>query len=366
MTAARRLFAPSHTVFRWPMDFTWSVARALERVRPGLVVLMEGEIWPNFLAACNRRNIPAVVVNGRMSPNKGYPRYKRLGRLAETLFNRLAAIGVQDEVYAEKFIELGTDRRKVHLTGMMKFDTVGVADRLPGQEALRKALGLGETHKLWVAGGTGPGEEEILLDAFTKLRPEHPALQLAIVPRKPERFEDVARRITAAGFACYRRSEHPDDQGGVLPDQAVILGDTMGELRMFYALADVVFVGRSLVPMGGSDMIEAASLGKCTCFGPHTFNFPQADGLARHGCRRVADAAELIEQVRKWLADPDEARQAGRDAQQYVRTQQGATRRNVELLCRVIGREPALAPGGVATDQIETEDRMTKNGFTAT
>ncbi len=136
MAAARRLFAPGHKVFRWPMDFTSCVRRALNRLRPDLVVLIEGEAWPNFLAACNRRDIPAVIVNGRMSPNKGYPRYKMLGRFAAKLFNRLAAIGVQDEVYAERFIELGVAAEKVHLTGMMKFDSVPVADLVGGQEEL--------------------------------------------------------------------------------------------------------------------------------------------------------------------------------------------------------------------------------------
>ncbi|MBN1942292.1 MAG: 3-deoxy-D-manno-octulosonic acid transferase [Phycisphaerae bacterium] len=353
MAAAKKHFAPGHKVFRWPLDFTWAVARALRRVRPNLVVLLEGEIWPNFLAACNRKNIPVVVVNGRMSPNKGYPRYKMLGRFAAQLFNRVTAIGVQDEAYAERFVELGMDRGKVHLTGMMKFDSVQVADSLPGQEALRKALGLKPAETLLVAGGTGPGEESILLDVYAKLRETHPALRLAIVPRKPERFDEAARLIASAGFGCARRTEHLDGLGGSLGIDDVILGDTMGELRTFYALGSVVFVGRSLVPMGGSDMIEAAALGKPVCFGPHTFNFPQAEGLLRHGAVQVADASALQNQVNVWLSDSTAADQAGRDVQKYVRSQQGATRRNVELLCHVLGRAPAVAPGDVATDMLK-------------
>lgn len=352
MAAAQKHFAPGHVVFRWPMDFTWAVARALDRVRPNLVVLMEGEAWPNFLAACNRRNIPVVVVNGRMSPNKGYPRYKMLGGLAGRLFNRLTAIGVQDESYAERFVELGMDRAKVHLTGMMKFDSVQVADSLPNQAALKSALGLGE-EPLLVAGGTGPGEETILLNVFKTLREAHPSLRLAIVPRKPERFDEVAKLIAAAGFGCVRRSQRPDGLAGTLDANDVILGDTMGELRTFYATASVIFVGRSLVPMGGSDMIEAAALGKPTCFGPHTFNFPQAEGLLRHGAAGVNDEADLQKQISGWLGDPQAAAQAGHDVQHYVKSQQGATRRNVELLCHVLGRTPALVPGDVATDKLK-------------
>ncbi len=355
MAAARRLFAPDHVVFRWPMDFSLSVTRAMNRLRPAMVVLMEGEIWPNFLAACNRRSVPVVVVNGRLSPDKGYARYRLLGPLAGRLFNRLTAIGVQDEVYAERFISLGADPAKVHVTGMMKFDTVEVADRLPGQEALAAAVGVGSADKLIVAGGTGPGEEQVLLDLYARLKPRCPEACLAIVPRKPERFDEVARLIEAAGLPLVRRSRRPDGTVGPTQPGAVILGDTMGELRKFYALAAAVFVGRSLVPMGGSDMIEAAALGKPTAFGPHTFNFPQADDLARHGCRRVADASELASVLEAWLSNPATAQSAGQEAQAYVRSQQGATARNVEMICRVLNRVPAVRTGDIATDAIEGE-----------
>jgi 3-deoxy-D-manno-octulosonic-acid transferase len=349
MDRAKTLFAPAHKVFQWPLDFSWAVDRALKRLQPDLVVLMEGEAWPNFLAACNRLDIPAVIVNGRMSPDKGYPRYRKLGRWAGRLFNRLTAIGVQDESYAERFLALGTDPAKVHLTGMMKFETTTVADRLPGQDELAEAIGLQPDHRLLVAGGTGPGEEEPLLELYRTLRDDHPNLRLALVPRKPERFEDVARLIEQTSLRCIRRSDRPDGSAGDWPADAVVLGDTMGELRTFYALAEVVFAGRSLVPMGGSDMIEPAALAKPVAFGPHTFNFPQADALTRHGCVRIDNADALRQQLADWLADASAARAAGQAAQDYVRSQQGATRRNVELLCHVLGRVPAIRPGQIAT-----------------
>jgi len=353
MAQAKKIFAPAHSVFRWPMDFSLAVSRALNRLRPGLVVLMEGEAWPNFLTACNRRDIPVVVVNGRMSVNKGYPRYKMLGPLAAKLFNRLTAIGVQDEIYADRFRKLGVAVEKIHLTGMMKFDAITVTDTIDGAEPLAAALGLDRDAPLLVAGGTGPGEEEILLETFKALKGDFPNLQLAVVPRKPERFEDVAGKISAAGFSCVRRTQRPDGQAGQLPPNAVILGDTMGELRKFYALATCVFVGRSLVPMGGSDMIEPAAMARPTCFGPHTFNFPQAQGLLKHRCACVADGDELLRQIRHWLDDPFAARADGVETQRYVRTQQGATRRNVELICHVLGRTPAMAPGHIATEKLQ-------------
>ena len=353
MAAAKRLYDPDHLVFRWPMDFSLGVRRALRRLRPDLVVLMEGEVWPNFLAACNGREIPVVVVNGRMSADKGYPRYKKLGPLAGRLFNRLTAIGAQEESYAERYRLLGVDADKVHVTGMMKFDTAEVVDRVDGQDELAAAVGLHAGEPLLVAGGTGPGEEAILLDVYEKLRANHAGVRIAIVPRKPERFDEVARLIASRGFAMVRRSDRPNGSDGETPADAVVLGDTMGELRAFYSLAACVFVGRSLVPMGGSDMIEAAALGKPTAFGPHTFNFPQADDLAAGGCARVADADELTRTLDGWLTDASSAAEAGRAARQYVIDQQGATRRNVEMICRVLGRIPAAAPGCIATDDIE-------------
>lgn len=354
MVAARRLFGADHMVFRWPLDFTLAVRRALRRIRPSLVVMMEGEIWPNFLAACRRKGVPAVVVNARMSPDKGYPGYKKLGPLAaRLLFNRLTAIGVQSEEYARCFRSLGTDPDRIHVTGMMKFDTVDTGQSLPGQAALAEAMGIVEGEPLLVAGGTGDDEERPLLELFGRLRSKHPRARLAIVPRKPERFDEVARLIESMGFSLVRRSRTPDGAVSAKDPAAVILGDTMGELRKFYALASCVFVGRSLVPMGGSDMIEAAAMGKPTAFGPHTFNFPQADALAANGCARVADAAGLEAVWGRWLGDPAGAAREAESARRYVASQQGATRRNVEMICRVLGRVPAVREGDVATDRID-------------
>jgi len=359
MASARKLFGADHQVFRWPLDFSLAVARALDRLRPSLVVLMEGEVWPNFLGACNRRDIPAVVVNGRLSADKGYPRYRRLGPLAASLFNRLTAIGAQDESYAQRYRTLGVRPEKIQVTGMMKYDTAEAADRLTGQEALAAAVGLKDAGSLVVAGGTGPGEEEILLDVYARLKARHPSARLVLVPRKPERFDEVARLIAGRGLPLVRRSRCPDGSTPPAAGDAVVLGDTMGELRTFYSLAACVFVGRSLVPMGGSDMIESAALGKPTTFGPHTFNFPQADELARNGCVRVPDAQALQKQLDAWLGDPSSATEAGRKAQDYVRAQQGATRRNVEMLCRILGREPAAVPGAIATDAIKANVGLT-------
>ncbi|MBS3733309.1 MAG: 3-deoxy-D-manno-octulosonic acid transferase [Phycisphaerae bacterium] len=355
MAQAQKLYAPDHMVFRWPLDFTWAVGRALRRIRPELVVLMEGEIWPNFLAACNRSRVPVVLVNGRMSADKGYPRYRRLGPLAGRLFNRLTAVGVQHERYAERFASLGAAPEKLRVTGMMKFDTAEVVDRIDGQDALAAALGIDGDEPLVVAGGTGSDEEALVLDAFAEVLSRHETARLALVPRKPERFDEVARLVRDRNFALARRRDHADGAASPHGRPPVILGDTMGELRKFYALADAVFVGRSLVPAGGSDMIEAAALGKAVCFGPHTFNFPQADDMVAHGCVRVTDADGLARRLSAWLDDPTAAAAAGAAAREYVRSQQGATRRTVAMICDVLGREPAVADGAMATPRIRED-----------
>ena len=355
LATARQLFAPDHTVFRYPVDLTFAVSAALNRLRPDLVVLMEGDVWPNLLSACRKRDIPVVVVNGRVGPRKGFPRYRRVRRFAGRLFNGLTAIGVQDPLYADLFARLGVDAKKLHVTGMMKYDTAQLADRVDGQDALAAALGIDPAGALLVAGGTGAGEEALVLDAFERVvrAGGAEAARLVIVPRKPERFEQVARLITDRGHTLTRRSAHPDGAAPPVHPAAVILGDTMGDLRKFYALARCVFVGRSLVPEGGSDMIEAAALARPVAFGPHTFNFPQADSLLEAGAAcRVADAEALAAVWAGWMTDPAGAGRMAAGAREFVRANQGATRRNVEMICRVLGRVPALAAGGVATDAI--------------
>ncbi|MFW6153957.1 MAG: 3-deoxy-D-manno-octulosonic acid transferase [Planctomycetota bacterium] len=345
LARARALFAPRREVFQFPLDFSWAVRRAFDRVDPALVVLMEGEMWPNFLACANRRGVPVVVVNGRMSENKGYPRYRKVRPLAKRLFNRLTVLAVQDEVYAERFIDLGADPRRVTVTGMMKFDTVDTSDAVAGADALAAALGLSTGDRLVVAGGTGPGEESMVLEMFAALRAGGrigPRTFLAIVPRKPERFDEVARLIERGRFEVVRRTARPDGTEGVLGERAVILGDTMGELRKFYSLADAVFVGRSLVPMGGSDMLEAVALGKPVAFGPHVFNFPQVPELLdAGGAVQVADADALGRTLTRWLADADEAAAQGRRGRASIRSRQGATARNVAIIRDLLGRAPA-------------------------
>ena len=354
LSAAQKYFAPDHKVFRYPFDISFSVKSALKRIKPRIVIFMEGDIWPNFINQCKRMGIDTVIVNGRIGPRKGLPRYRLIRPLAARLFNSLTAICLQHEKYAEMFKSLGVQEDKLYVTGMMKYDTAQIASSIPNQDALAEAMGITPDDKLLVAGGTGKGEEIFILQAYKTVLEHFSGVKLAIVPRKPEQFEKVAQKILANGFNLIRRSENPDGSHASknLKD-AILLGDTIGDLRKFYSLSYAVFIGRSLVPEGGSDMIEAAALAKPVVFGPHTFNFPQADSMVEAGAaRRVKNADELAKIWCDWLKNPDEAARIGQKAQQFVQSQQGATKRNVEIICKILGRVPALTPGGIATDII--------------
>lgn len=344
---AHKLFdhRPQTTVARFPIDLTPAIDRLLETTRPTLVVLMELEVWPNFLKQCEARKIPVVIANGRIT-GPSYQKYRLLGPLTWSMFRRLSHCIVQDETYAERFLNLGVPREKLLVSGTLKFDTATVGDTVPGADELARDLSLASpgtdvSERIWVAGSTGPGEEEIALDVYARLRASHEKLRLVIVPRKPERFDEVAQLIEARGFACVRRSRSASIESPA-PESAVILGDTMGELRKFYALASVVFVGRTLVDLGskqhGSDMIEPCALAKPTVVGPFTGNFEEpmrafrsADAIAE-----VKDGDELYRVLDAWLRAPDDSRAMGERATSVVVAGKGAVARHMDVILPLV------------------------------
>jgi 3-deoxy-D-manno-octulosonic-acid transferase len=335
---------PRVTLIRYPLDFTRSINRVLDNLRPGVVVLMELEVWPNFMRQCRRRDIPVVLVNGRLTAGS-FRNYRLGGALVRRMFARLAAVCAQEQSYADRFIALGAAPDRVQVTGTMKFDTAEIGDSVSGANELASDLGLHQDEELiWVCGSTGPGEEIILLRLYRGILKSHPRLRLVLVPRKPERFDEVAGLIRDHGFELIRRSRPSrSPSAGASPadapiSQPVILGDTMGELRKFYSLADVVFVGRTLVDLGsrqhGSDMIEPAALAKPLIVGSFTGNFAAVMSCFREAdaVREVHNGQELAQQVELLLNDHQSAQAMGRRAQDVVRRQQGATARNVSII----------------------------------
>jgi 3-deoxy-D-manno-octulosonic-acid transferase len=343
---ATKLFGRTRQVFYFPFDFSRVMHRAFKRLRPSMCLLMELEVWPNFIFTAAERGIPVVVVNGRIS-DRSFSRYRRIKGLTRRFFGKIDLVLAQTQEYADRFRKLGCPADQVLVTGSLKYDTAQITDRVDGAEALTERLDLGG-QRLWVAGGTGNDEEQIILEVYKSLVREEQLrdVRLAVVPRKPERFDEVARQIEQMGFPLVRYSQWK--AGGAehqASHDAVILGDTMGDLRKFYSLATVIFVGRSLVPMGGSDMMEAAALGKCTLFGPHTFNFRQTVNalLEGHGAIRVMNEGDLLAAMKKCLLEPQYAGTIARSGQAIIRQNQGATARTMEALGTLWSQRKARA-----------------------
>lgn len=341
-------------VARFPLDFSAAVRRLLTAFSPAIAVLMELEVWPNFIAECAHRQIPVSIINGRLTASS-FRGYRLLRPLTGKMFAQLTHICAQDQLYADRFIASGADRRHVTVTGTMKFDTAAVQDRVEGDTALSQEVGIQiGAAPVWVCGSTGPGEEELVLDAYRSLLTTTPTLRLVLVPRKPERFEEVAELIRSAGFLVLRRSR-PEPMDG----NPVILGDTMGELRNFYSLADVVFVGRSLVDLGprqhGSDMIEPSALGKPVLVGPFTHNFADAMSrfVAADAIRIIRTQAQLADAIAALLADHAAASAMGHKARRVVQQERGATARHVDLILEQLAqvappqRVPAALQGTI-------------------
>jgi len=337
--AALTTFADCH-VITFPLDFTGAITRSLSRVRPSLVVLMELELWPNFVRLCARRRVPVVIANGRLS-ERGHRLQKMLGFVLSGSYRGIARVCVQTEEYARRFADVGAPPGRIVVTGSLKYDAV--PDEVPGVDGLRRDLGIAEDEKLIVAGSTFAGEEDILLDVYSRLKGDHPTVRLAVVPRHPERFDTVCSLIRRRGFRVLRRSGGKPSGSGA---DVVILGDTMGELVCFYAAASVVFVGKSLVrPGGGQNLIEPAALGRAVVFGPYVANFSETRDLllARDAAVQVADANELATAMGRLLADEKASADMGERAAAVIRTARGATDRTVDILEQVL----ASAPGSV-------------------
>ncbi len=336
---AGKLFGQTRAVFYFPFDFSCTIRRAFRRLNPSVCLLMELEVWPNFIFTAHQRGVPVLVLNGRIS-DRSFSRYCRIKSLTRRFFGKLDLVLAQTPEYAERFQELGCPAERVIVTNSLKYDTAQVADAVEGAEALAGKLNL-RGERLWVAGGTGDDEEKIILDVYRSLMQDgrFNDVRLAIVPRKPERFNEVAQLIEQAGLPLVRYSQLKNSAGpAAVNGKPVILGDTMGDLRKFYSLATIIFVGRSLVPLGGSDMMEAAALGKCTMFGPHTFNFRQTVEalLEGRGAIQVADEDDLLANMRRCLSEPEFAGKIARAGQAVIKQNQGATARTMEALARLL------------------------------
>ncbi|MFN0199831.1 MAG: 3-deoxy-D-manno-octulosonic acid transferase [Planctomycetaceae bacterium] len=325
---------PDDIVCFAPLDFSWSIRRALQRIKPSAIMLVELEIWPNLLAIAELHDIPVLLINGRVSANS-YRNYRRVRPLISKTFGRLRLAAAQNAEYAERLFDLGVPRKRLHVTGSIKFDRCDNERFAPLTRELRECFGIRPGETVFIAGSTQHPEEKIALTTYLELLPRYPSLRLILVPRHRERFEEVARMVEQHNVPLIRRSSppHVDMQRatGVPP---IGLLDTLGELSACWGLADIAFVGGSLTHRGGQNMIEPASYGAAILFGPHTHNFKDVVEmlLAHQAAKVVWDEGDLRQAMGQLLEEPALAREMGARAKELVHKQQGATSRTLELI----------------------------------
>jgi 3-deoxy-D-manno-octulosonic-acid transferase len=311
-----------------PYDTGWMVARFIRHFAPRLCVLMETEVWPNLVAQCVRHQVPIALVNARLS-ERSLKKAHRLSGLITEAAQGIACVAAQTEADAARLRQLGV--RNVQVTGSIKFDVTPPAAALAKGAGLRAQIG---PRPVLLCASTRDGEEALILDALDRL--DSPDALLLIVPRHPQRFEEVARMIAGRGLAMVRRSAM---DGRVLArDVRVVLGDSMGEMFAYYAASDVAFIGGSLLPLGGQNLIEACALGKPVLIGPHTFNFSAVskDAIAADAALRVPDAVSLMQQASRLLQQDAVRLEMGENARNFAEQHRGATARTMTLLRRLL------------------------------
>ncbi|MBK8183105.1 MAG: lipid IV(A) 3-deoxy-D-manno-octulosonic acid transferase [Candidatus Competibacteraceae bacterium] len=314
-----------------PYDLPGAARRFLRRARPRLAIIMETELWPNLLRRCAADGIPVLLANARLSERSARG-YGRIRRLTASMLQDITLIAAQAQADAERFIALGAPR--VRTVGNLKYDLVLPEGLLERGQSLRREL-FGEKRLVWIAASTHSGEEEQILKAFEVIRRCWPALLLVLAPRHPERFDSVAACCRQQGFKLVRRSE----QRPCELDTTIFLGDSMGELLLFYAAADLAFVGGSLVPTGGHNVLEPALLGLPVLFGPHMFNFSEAGErlLAAEAAWEVADATALAAVVERLLASSEWRRIVGDCGKAVVERHRGALRALLDCIDTLLG-----------------------------
>ncbi|HEX3989110.1 MAG TPA: 3-deoxy-D-manno-octulosonic acid transferase [Verrucomicrobiae bacterium] len=334
MGELQRKLPPHIARIYYPVDFPGAVRRALDTFRPSAIVLVENELWPNCLWQATDRKIPLFLVNARIS-DRSFPRYRRGNFLFRKMFSQFRTVGCQEAGDAGRLAQLGFPTEAIRVVGSLKFDAAQ-PDARPGLDAraLLRQIGVNKNSKILVAGSTHAGEEAVLAAMLKRLRVRFPELFLVLVPRHSERTAEVSQQLQTHGVRFIRRSEIDAAKANSPGDLECLLVNTTGELKFFYELADVVFVGKSLTAKGGQNPIEPAALGKAVVFGPNMQNFTSIVRafLATQAVAQVEDAEELETAVAELLSDDHRRAELGARALAVVQKNLGATERTVELI----------------------------------
>lgn len=335
--AGRKMAAslyPDCLVVPFPLDFSWAIMRYFRYFQPHLLILMELELWPNLLLLANYHHIPVILVNGRLSVGS-WKNYRLLGGLFPFMTRAIRYFAMQTEIYAERLKQLGIDEKRVMVTGNMKFDTTAAQKWLPRQPMVVQQLGLTPNLKVLVAGSTHAPEEKILLSCYRKLQDSFPELRLILVPRHPERAEEIAAWTRQVGLFPMRRSGISGHYR--LDSDQVLIGDRMGELGELYTVAWIAFVGGSLIPHGGQNFLEPAGLGKAVVCGPFMDNFPDIRIFKEEQALIQLTAADSLEKtLTQLLRAPDTVRTLGEKAQELVSKNQGSSLKNCQMIVKML------------------------------
>jgi 3-deoxy-D-manno-octulosonic-acid transferase len=332
---ARRSVGEVDGVFYFPFDWTFTVRRTLNRVNPRLFVMIETEIWPNLLRECRRRGVRTVLVNGRIS-YKSFPRYRLVRPFFRRVLEHIDRFCVQGDEAARRLVELGADPHRITVTGSLKFDALDVAPPPGrGRQRVLRFFRISPNRPVLVAGSTLKGEETAVIRAFNLLRTRGGNPLLVIAARQPERFDEVERLCRQEGLSTIRRTELPIDAE---PRADAVILDTIGELAELYQIGTIVFVGGSLVPGGGHNILEPAVFGRPIVFGPHMENFAEiADAFLANGAAvQVRSVRELDEAVVGLNGDPVRRARLGAAARALVEANRGAKDRTVAAITALV------------------------------
>ncbi len=322
-------------LFFFPFDYSFAVKKALKHINPNIFITFETEIWPNFLKYAQDKKIPCILVNGRISPDS-FRRYKKVKFFFKHILKNFSAFCMQTEQDRTRIMELGAEKNKVSITGNTKFDAlVSKEENADVKNKFTKLFGIGKNDKVIIAGSTHKGEEEKVLDAFECICQKVSNILLILAPRHPERFLEVTKLLKDKNINYILRSKSNKTKR---QKQNVIILDTIGELSKVYTIANVVFIGGSLVPTGGHNAIEPASLGKPVVFGPYMHNFTESANLLLEskGAIQIADEAGLAACLLKLILDSEYAEQIGKIAKEIVQKKKGASKRNLEIISRFL------------------------------
>ncbi len=336
---AKKLYSQHHVAFA-PLDFTWAIQRALDRIEPDLLVMAELELWPNWLSITARQGIPIAIINARLSA-RSLSGYLRIAPFITSVLSQVNWIGTQSSTYRNRFLQLSYPRERIDVTGNIKFDGA-TPDREHPEVAMRRALLSLDTPSqegeriVWLCGSTQSPEESLCLQAMSEMLPRFPGLRMILVPRHAERFDEVAKLVEASGLPWLRRSQLTDAPTGT--QWRVLLADSVGELRWWWGLADIGFVGGSFGSRGGQNMIEPCAYGVATSFGPNTRNFTDVVQLLLEsdGAVQFQDPAQIVPWVTAMIENPSERQALQERAKELVQKQRGAVQRTWSQLKTLI------------------------------